>query len=161
MPRTGNISMRMDDARDRWEDSGRKTAACIRNVQDGKIADIREYYDELKVLQEKQALYHCASILGSLCKIVGAGFPEKDGVGRAIAGIGSTCDSLGQFKINFDQSSIRHLEGLLDQTRTYMQNTGKEDDELRQLILQIERMLDDAKAKADRSVSAPFTSSSG
>ena len=153
-----NVSFRMDQAQEQYTNSARETDACLRSVRDGEMHKIRALYDELKAAQEAQALYHCASILAALCKIVSAGFDPNDGVGRAISGVASTLEGIGGFKIKLDDGSITKMQGLIEQVRTHMQNTEKEDDELKQLLLQVERMLDDAKAKADRSLSAPFTS---
>lgn len=155
---TANLSNRIDSALDRYQCCLKRKDACFRSLRDDEINDLRRLYGDLNDAYQAQAWGYFANILGSFCKIVSASFDPADGMGRALAGIASTFEGISGFKIKLDEGSITKIQGLLEQARTHMQNTEKENDELKQMLLHIERMLDEAKSKAERNISSPFTS---
>lgn len=155
------LSMHIHSAQNRYQDSLRRKDASFRSLRDGDMDRLKAHYNDLNDAYQNQAWGYAFNILGSVCKILSAAFDPNDTTGRVLSSVSSTLEGTAGFKIKLDEGDITFIQGLLEQTRNSMQNTEKENDELRQMLRQIEQMLDEAKARAERNISTPFTANAG
>jgi hypothetical protein len=134
----------------------KKQDALFRHLRDSHIHQMRDTYNEINDAHKAQAWGHVISMAGSFIQIFSAGFDHKSGIGRGINSVGAFIEKGGSFKNKIDDADITRFQGVLEQIRKELDNTESENRELTQMLHEIERMLDDAKEKANRSLSATF-----
>ncbi len=158
---TRSISSQMDSIRDQHSACIKRQDACFRTLRDGNMNELRDVYGELNDAHKAQAWGHLIGIFGSFCSIFASGFGEHDKFGNGLRAVGATIDKSAGFKNKLDDTDIVRYQGLLEQIRKELENTESENRELIQMLHEIERMLDDAKSKAERNLSTPFDKASG
>jgi hypothetical protein len=151
-----SIQTKLNEIRDQHSSCMKKQDACFRNLRDSHLINIKESYDEINDAHRAQAWGHVVSMAGAFIQIFAAGFDQNSNIGRGIHSVGSFVEKSGGFKNKIDETTITRYQGILEQVRKELDNTESENRELTQMLHDIERMLDDAREKANRSLDTTF-----
>ena len=127
-----------------------------RRLAEEEIKLIKKSHNEMNDAYHAQEWGYVISIAAGLFQIASCGFDNKNKIGKALIGIGTTLDKTGTAKVKWDEAKISRLQGLLEIVRNELQNTQSDERELIQELDQIEKMLLEAIRAEEEQRSTAF-----